>query len=237
MTQKYHVHIGTYLRSHEGDPAIKASLVILAPRTLSNTSLQNFLPKLKKRLLQQILKSPDHPSAREEYDTNTIIIKDDRMYRHNIARFNYTTYDVRRAQDVVNPRTSHCNVMVLSSDNDVGHEGHRFSYGKVLGVYHVNVIYVGIGMVDFTPFRVEFLWVRWYEPMEQVSSWDTSTLDRLRFPPMNDESSFDFIDPEDILRGCHIIPAFARGKRHHDGSGVSACAGDKEDWREYYVNR
>jgi hypothetical protein len=53
---------------------------------------------------------------------------------------------------------------------------------------------------------------------------------------MNDESSFDFIDPEYILRGCHIIPALARGKRHHDGLGVLACAGDKEDWREYYVN-
>jgi len=111
------------------------------------------------------------------------------MYRHNIAWFNYIMYDVCRAQDVINPWTSHCNMMVLSSDNDVGHEGHRFSYGKVLGIYHVNVIYVGISMVDFTPLWVEFLWVHWYEPMEQVSSWDTSTLDRLRFPPMNDESS------------------------------------------------
>jgi hypothetical protein len=106
----------------------------------------------------------------------------------------------------------------------------------VLGIYYINVIYVGVGMVDYTPLRVEILWVRWYEPMEQVSSWDTSTLDRLRFLPMNDESSFDFINPEDVLRGCHIIPVFARGRRHEDGLGVSACAGDKEDWRSYYVN-
>ncbi|KAG2047193.1 hypothetical protein BDR06DRAFT_1032526 [Suillus hirtellus] len=216
MTQKYPIHIGTYLRSHEGDPAIK-----------------NFLLKLKQHLLQHIHKLTDISSE----DTNTIIIKDDHLYHHNIARFNYTTYDVRRAQDVVNPCTSHCNVMVLSSDNDMGLEGHRFIYGKVLGVYHVNVIYVGVSMIDFTPLRVEFLWVRWYKPMEQVSSWDTSTLDRLRFPPMDDESSFNFVDPEDILRGCHIIPAFARGKRHYDGLGVSACAGDKEDWHEYYINQ
>ncbi|KAG2126386.1 hypothetical protein BD769DRAFT_1668376 [Suillus cothurnatus] len=47
----------------------------------SYSSEPNFLPKLKKHLLQRILKSPDHPSAREEYDTNTIIIKDDHMYR------------------------------------------------------------------------------------------------------------------------------------------------------------
>ncbi|KAG2087624.1 uncharacterized protein F5147DRAFT_781269 [Suillus discolor] len=184
MTQKYPIHIGTYLRSHESDPAIKVSPIILTPRTPSNSPVQNFLPKLKQHLLQRIHKLTDISSE----DTKTIIIKDYHLYHHNIARFNYTMYDVHRAQDIVNPCTSHCNVMVLSSDNDMGLEGHRFIYGKVLGVYHVNVIYVGVGMIDFIPLRVEFLWVHWYEPMEQVSSWDTSTLDRLRFPPMDDES-------------------------------------------------
>ena len=127
--------------------------------------------------------------------------------------------------------------MALRDDNDMGHNGHGFIYGKVLGVYHVNVIYMGAGMVDFTPLRVEFLWVCWYAPMEQVSSWDTSTLDRLEFLPMDNESSFSFIDPADVLRGCHIIPAFSKGRRHPDGLGVLACTGDKDDWREYYVNR
>jgi hypothetical protein len=126
--------------------------------------------------------------------------------------------------------------MVLCPDNDQGSKGHRFIYGKVLGIYHVNVIHIGVGMTDFTPIRVEFLWVRWYEPMEQISSWDTSTLDQLWFPPMDDKFSFNFIDPGDVLRGCHIIPVFTRGKRHDDRLGVSAFAGDKDDWRKYYVN-
>jgi hypothetical protein len=159
------------------------------------------------------------------------------MYRHNIARFNYTTYDVRRAQDVINPRTSHCNVMVLRAPNDVGHQDHRFIYGKVVGIYHVHVIYIGVGMVDYTPLRMEFLWVRWYEPMDNLSVWETSTLDRVRFPPMADKHSFDFLDPADVLRGCHIIPSFAKGRRHPEGSGMSACARDNDDWREYFVNR
>ncbi|KAG1734767.1 hypothetical protein EDD22DRAFT_960020 [Suillus occidentalis] len=84
---------------------------------------------------------------------------------------------------------------------------------------------------------MEFLWIRWYEPMDEFSAWETSTLDRVNFPPVTNEHSFDFVDPADVLRGCHIIPHFARGKRHADGSGVSACVGDKNDWRKYYVNR
>ncbi|KIK32032.1 hypothetical protein CY34DRAFT_65440, partial [Suillus luteus UH-Slu-Lm8-n1] len=57
-----------------------------------------------------------------------------------------------------------------------GSKGHRFTYGKVLGIYHVNVIMIGVGMVDYTLHRMEFLWIHWYEPIQQLSTWDTSTL-------------------------------------------------------------
>lgn len=205
--------------------------------SLSTTLLQNFVPKLKEHLLRRINAQTGPTGVGEEQDINTIILKDDRMYQHNIARFNYTTYDVRRAQDVINPRTSHCNIMVLRSSNDIGRQGHKYIYGKVLGVYHVNVIFIGHGMVDYTPIRMEFLRIRWYEPMDEVSAWETSTLDRVKFPPLTNEHSFDFLDPADVLRGCHIIPRFVRGRRYADGPGVSACAKDKDDWREYYINR
>ncbi|KAG2067230.1 hypothetical protein BDR04DRAFT_1129692 [Suillus decipiens] len=214
-TQKHPVHIGTYLRTHEGDPALKVSLIILT-YTCSNNASQDFVPKLKDYLSHRIQKSKGILSLGEDYTTNTIILKDDRMYQHNITRFNYTTYNVRRAQDVLNPQTSHCNIMALSTNN-TENRGHRFTYGKVLGIYHVNVIHIGSGMTDYTPQRMEFLWV--------LSSWESSTLDQVKFLPLNDEHSFDFVDPKDILRGCHIIP------------WVSACAEDKSDWFEYYVNR
>lgn len=196
------------------------------------------MPKLKAHILRRFNQSRDLPGTGEETDINSIILKDDRMYHHNTARFNYTTYDVRRSQDVINPRTSHCNIMVLSADDDdIRRQGHKYIYGKVLGIYHVNVIFVGSGMVDYTPLRVEFLWVRWYTPIGNFAAWETSTLDRLSFPRMLNEFSFDFLDPADVLRGSHIIPSFADGKKHSNGLGVSACAGDKDDWRQYYVNR
>ncbi|KAG1802176.1 uncharacterized protein HD556DRAFT_1438213 [Suillus plorans] len=199
--------------------------------------MQNFILKLKHHLLHQLNTSEDSLRLRNEHNIKTIIIKDDRMYEHHIARFNYTTYDVHRAQDVINARTPHYNVIVLRSNNDMGCQGHRYIYGRVLGVYHVNVIITGHGMVDYTPIRMEFLWIRLYKSLDQCSDWSTSTLDRVNFPPLADEHSFDFLDPADVLHSCHIIPRFRSGKRHEDGLGVSACAGDKDDWCEYYINR
>lgn len=56
-------------------------------------------------------------------------------------------------------------------------------------------------------------------------------------PPLTDKHSFDFLDPANVLCGCHIIPRFTSGRRHEDGVGVSACAKDKDDWCKYYINR
>lgn len=193
--------------------------------------------KLKGHLLRRVNISRNLPDSGDAHSTDIIIIKDDRLYHHNIARVNYTTYDVCQAQDVINPWTSHCNIMVLQPDNDMGSKGHRFTYGKVLGIYHVNVIMIGVGIVDYTLHQMEFLWIRWYEPIQQLSTWDTSTLNRVRFPPLTDEDSFDFLDPADVLRGCHIIPSFASHRKHSDGLGMSASAGDKDNWHEYYINR
>src|SRR5262245_58580215 len=83
------------------------------------------------------------------------------MYQHQVMRVNYTTYDVRREEDVINPNTDHCNIMLLSADN-VGSPTHRYIYARVLGIYHVNVIYVGSGNGVYQEQRMEFLWVRWY---------------------------------------------------------------------------
>jgi hypothetical protein len=209
------------------------------------------LPKLKQHLLPHILSevqkrdgdSVDQNDALptpSDGDPNTIIFKSHRIYKHGILRVNYTTYDVRRSQDVVNASTSHHNIMVLADpgDDDNSTTSYPFRYGRVLGVYHANVVYVGPGMRDYKPRRMEFLWVRWYRNMGVVKTgWQTRKLDRVRFLPVADDDAFGFIDPSDVLRSCHIIPAFAKGLLHVDGKGLSRCACDSSDWVEYYVNR
>jgi hypothetical protein len=115
---------------------------------------------------------------------------------------------------------------------------HPFGYARVLGIYHANVVYIGRDdVIDYQPRRLEFLWVRWYQVHGPLGGWATGLLDRVHFPPMSHEESFSFLDPADVLRGCHIVPAFSQGKVHADGMGMSHLAMDSKDWKSYYVLR
>lgn len=155
-------------------------------------------------------------------------------------RVNYTTYDVRRGQDTLNPRTDHRDIMVLAQPDDDADSPHQFKYGRVLGIYHTNVIFVPPGTNDYTSRRVEFLWVRWFKIIGDRPvkwGWEKTQPDRLEFPTVNGETSFGFLDPGDVLRACHIIPRFSKNKRYPDGCGVSRLAHDGDDWVEYFVNR
>ena len=114
---------------------------------------------------------------------------------------------------------------------------HPYIYARVLGIFHVNATYIGPGTVDYRSRRIDFLWVRWYQYLEEGAGWDASMLDRVCFPPMADEHAFGFVDPDDVLQGCHIIPQFLHGLRHPDGTGMSRCVDDSSDWHFYYINR
>jgi hypothetical protein len=161
------------------------------------------------------------------------------MYHHSLARINYTTYDVRRCQDVINPSTSHRDIMLLADlpEESEVESSHPFLYARVLGIFHVNVIYNGPGMLDYAPRKLYFLWVRWFEYVGKTVTWDDRRLDSVRFPPTASDEAFGFVDPRDVLRSCHILQAFKHGKVHSDGIGLSPCAHDSQDWRQYSVNR
>lgn len=172
-----------------------------------------------------------------------VFFKGDRIYAHRVIHFNYTTYDIRRAQDVVNPGTSHCNIMLLrtpTSDraDETSTHRHPFLYGRVIGIYHANIVYTGPGMRNYNPTRFDFLWVRWYQdiqtegPLNQQLSY---RLDQLSFPPMASEGAFGFVDPADVLRSCHIMPAFNQGSCGREG--MSKFAWDSEDYNAYYVGQ
>lgn len=166
-----------------------------------------------------------------------VLFLNDKIYPHCLARFNYTTYDVRRAQGVINVNTSNRNIMVLA-DKDNGLDPRSpYLYGCVLGIYHVNAIYVGPRLSDYNSRQLKFLWVRWYFNTEPLHEWDTLKLDSVRFTPVNDENAFGFVDPSDVLRSCHIVPAFSSKKVHSDGIGLSRLAKDSDDWRRYYIIR
>lgn len=174
-----------------------------------------------------------------EADANRVLFQSERIYGHNIMRINYTTYDVRRGQNVVNPSTQHHNVMVLARHLDAPNiSDHPFKYARILGVYHANVVYNGVGSVDHQPRRMEFLFVRWYKVLEaREAGWNTRKLNCIQFLPMAEADAFGFIDPSDVIRGCHVVPSFADGKVHENDGGLSCFARDSVDWKVYYINR
>jgi hypothetical protein len=54
---------------------------------------------------------------------------------------------------------------------------------------------------------------------------------------MDDPAVFDFVDPADILRSCHLLPAFRFGRCHQGQIVMSPIAHNSEDCKFYYVNR
>jgi hypothetical protein len=144
---------------------------------------------------------------------------------------------VRCAQDIINPNTDHADIMLLSGEDGVS--SHQYMYARVLGIYHINTIYSGPGMVDYCARRMEFLWVRWFarvddEPVQ--NGWVRRRLDCLQFPQIDPEEAFRFVDPAHVLRGS-LMQSFTMGRQYTDGAGLSKCARDVKDWGCYYVNR
>ena len=216
---------------------------------------QDFLPKLKGHLLPRLKAALELESTSADswsdslhgeassstgnanrLDWDSLYFKSDQIYLHKLARIQYTTYDVRREQDVINPTTPHRDIMLLATtpNNDVDHP---FLYARVLGIYHANVVYTGDGVQSYQARRFEFLWVRWYQYQGQNVRWCDLKLDVLAFPPLSSEGAFGFVDPGNIIRACHVIPAFSNGKRYRGEVDLSRCANDSRDWSRYYVNR
>jgi hypothetical protein len=160
-------------------------------------------------------------------------------------KLNYTTYDVRRAQDTINPNGSNSNIILPASAQpnltffQSGSDPTTlYAYARVLGIYHANVICVGKGPIDSTPQRIDFLWVRWYEYLPASGPF---RLEKVQFPLLSDPGATSFVDPSIVIRGCHIVPNFSRGMRYPECDpkerGSSIIARDRDDWREYYINQ
>ena len=194
------------------------------------------------RLDQSSIRTTSNNENSHPFDSNGrdfVLLNKDLIYHHKLIHFHFTMYDVRWGTDIINPGTSRCNIMLLADQVDSATDSsnsHRFLYARVLGAYHANVIYTGPGMHDYEPHRFNFLWVQWFEVVNPASSgWEASKLDSVCFPPLSEEASLGLVDPKDVLHGCHIIPAFTKGRRHQNRIGVSHCAKDGNDYTLYYI--
>jgi hypothetical protein len=110
---------------------------------------------------------------------------------------NYTTYDLRRGNNKVNMK-GRPYVMALSRSDP----SHPYMYAWVLGIFRVKVLYPTVAR----PTTMDVLWVRWLQiDKTHRAGWRAKRLYRVQFVPSLEDSAFGFLDPDNIIRGAHLI--------------------------------
>jgi hypothetical protein len=200
--------------------------------------MKNFLPQLKDHLLSRIL-GRQYDGDETEFSSAEraqVLFVNDRIFQHKVIRVNYTTYDLRRSQDSLNPRT-HADIMVLGHEDD---DTHPYWYACILGIFHANIIYRGGDTTSVEPQQMNFLWVRWFgrDPNNYRSGWKAKRLHRLGFIPADIPGAFGFLDPQQIIRGVHLIPGFAHGRTDLllPPSVARPLHDNNTDWKFFYIN-
>ena len=192
---------------------------------------QNFVAKLKDHLLARIFNKQydtEQPTFTGK-DRSELYIFEDHLEQRYTMKIHYTTYDLRRGKETVNMK-NRSHIMTLSQDDE-----HPYAYAQVLGMFKLDVLH-GPTMVDEV--RMDVLWVRWFEiDRSHRAGWKAKRLYRLKYVPPLDDGAFGFLDPDDIIRGSHIVPTFALGHRTHSAVNPASVWDRKNDWEAYYVNQ
>lgn len=127
--------------------------------------------------------------------------------------------------------------MVLANQDKDPKNTHPYWYAHVIGIFHAMVQWVG-GNTTYE--HMDFLWVHWYGiDMRARSGFKARRLHQIGFlDSNNDLGVFGFVDPQDLNRAVHLIPAFESGKTTHLLSPSIAHHEDEgdKDYEHYYVN-
>ena len=85
----------------------------------------------------------------------------------------------------------------------------------------------------------EVLWVRWFKvDGHYKAGFAKKHLHHVEFLPSSDPNTFRFLDPDEVIRVTHLIPAFHHGPTEEFLSGLSVGHAEDEvdDWQYFYVN-
>ena len=238
------VDIWSFLRSNKTDPSLKViSLFNDHVYSTSNVyNVQGFLPKLKDHILGRLLERPSQGDTYGDFsdaERNMVHILGNKLFEVSTMTVNYTSYDIRRDYDLVNPR-SHPDIMVVSPDSETN-DTSPFWYARVLKIYHVDVWTSHPDVRDHSTHSINILWVRWFGSEPRYNwGFSRSRLPKIGFVEWNDPFAFTFLDPAHVVRGCHLIPAFAEGRTSillPEGKSVARVlvAEETDDWLNFYV--
>ena len=157
-------------------------------------------------------------------------------------RLNYTTYDVRRNGDVINPRTY---PDIMAKSPDTAPRAQPFWYARVIGIFHAFVSSSHPGVKEHSLHRMDFLWVRWLGEVHAsdryLYGFRYARLPKIGFVPSTDKYAFSFLDPAQAIRGVHLMPAFSEGRTSSLLPVTRSVARvmspeEDDDWMNFYVN-
>ena len=238
-SRNYPVSLSSF--SSTSDPATKVSLEFLRAKFASLHNTQNFTCKLRIHLLSRLLRkglNGDDPGSFTNDERNSLWIINNTIFLAKQFSVNYTTYDVHRDQDIINPR---CHPYVMVQSPKVGDNTHPYWYAQVLRIYHTVVSMTHPAATMHSAQVMQFLWVRWLGTKPgHCSSPQVARSPRIGFVEAMDEDVFGFLDPELIIQGSHLIPTFHFGQTHnlmpYNGPTAAHLVDENDDWLNFYIN-
>jgi hypothetical protein len=116
-------------------------------------------------------------------------------------------------------------------------------YAHVIGIFHALMSSSHPGVKNKSQSRMEILWVHWFgvEPGWYHSGFHLARLPKIGFIKSLDEFTFTFLDPGQVIRGAHIMPAFSKGRILTLLPATKSVArvlspDETDDWVNFYVN-
>ena len=87
-------------------------------------------------------------------------------------------------------------------------------YARVLGIYHANIWAENLVVPGARNIRcMDFLWVHWFGEVPDYHSGSCrARLPAIGFVDSTDKFAFSFVDPANVVHGCHLILAFDTGQ-------------------------
>jgi hypothetical protein len=126
---------------------------------------------------------------------------------------------------------------------ETGLRAQPYWYARVIGIFHGMVSSNLLEPNKRSLHHMDFLWVQWFgmEPGRYHHGFCYAHLPKIGFVKSTDEFAFTFLDPVQIIRGAHIIPAFAEGCTSTLLPITKSIARvlnpeDESDWLNFYVN-
>lgn len=191
------INLLEWTRDNAGDPALAVSVKI--SHSIRLTLPQGFVRRLRSYFLAKLLnvEFDNDENQFSDDELSRLIILNDTIYCHKVLQINYTTYDLRRQQDSINPHTQ-ADIMLLSNDKSA----FPYWYARVIGIFHTQVVYVDPKTQIIQRPEFEFLWVRWLGLNSSPRyGWGAKNLPRVGFinPRVDCSPAFGFIDPSQVI--------------------------------------